>query len=629
MRRILVVIFFIFLSPNILFGQLQFKKAYQNNREFVVIDSTIVNFTNFSKSTIIQSIKQAKAYAETLDDTRNSYEKAAIYHFIIHANLTLKKREIALIYLYKLLEIPGLKDSKGAIDVYWGIFNIYRFSGNTPNMIEQFSELRRLGEKYHFYKETEPENLDKIYGEILIRAGYLKEAKKIYLNQLVKDSLLFDPVRAAVIHNDLANIFENLNKPDSATIYRKKSFQLIDSDRKDNYAKGYRSYIRNYLLLQKWWFEDDFSQKNVNFAENFLVDAYTNHKGEYHTAVFANQFICWYYFINKKYEISLYYMNAAIKIATGKLSINRLNYLYNLKTRILDALGNREESDNVFLKFEYIRDSINEKNRNIDLTRYEIKKILKEQDSIKQVAQINENKYKSVLLTTVVIIFFLIVTTLGLFLQYINRKKLKENKNLINQKLEESKTLLKELNHRVKNNLSLIISLIKFQSEEIDETFYLEKFKHLESRITAIAIAHEQFVYSEKNIEGEFYNLEEYLEKICKSLISLSTRKIDYEQNLDIINVSIDTALPIGILMNELISNSIEHAKSENGLKISVQITTKKDWITILYSDSGTEFIVPEESKSLGLFIIEGMVEQLQGSVERKNFQYHIKLKKK
>ena len=245
--------------------------------------------------------------------------------------------------------------------------------------------------------------------------------------------------------------------------------------------------------------------------------------------------------------------------------------------------------------------------------------------------KLEETKNNNLFLISILFGILMLLTII--FIQ--NRKITRKNKdiftknNTLTKNLEEKKVLLKELNHRVKNNLSLIISLIKFQVQEINDTFYLEKFHNLENRISTIAIAHEQFIYSEDNIEGKFYNLKEYLNKISNSLIQLSPKKISYHQKVDKIDVGIDTALPIGILMNELISNSLEHAKINGILKIDVQISSKNEWITILFSDSGESFKVKENTTSLGLFIIKSMVTQLEGSLDRKGSSYIIKLKKK
>ena len=200
--------------------------------------------------------------------------------------------------------------------------------------------------------------------------------------------------------------------------------------------------------------------------------------------------------------------------------------------------------------------------------------------------------------------------------------------DLLQKNIEQKELLLKELNHRVKNNLSLIISLIKFQSQEINEQFYKEKFKNLENRINTIAIAHEQFIYSDTKTAGEFYNLEEYIQKIAY-LVNVSERNVKYVQNIDATELNIDTALPIGILINELISNSIEHAVSKGPLKINVKIEKKGNLIDIMYSDSGTVFNKDSKKETLGLFIIDSMVAQLNGKIEQEKSTFKIVLKHK
>ena len=87
--------------------------------------------------------------------------------------------------------------------------------------------------------------------------------------------------------------------------------------------------------------------------------------------------------------------------------------------------------------------------------------------------------------------------------------------------------------------------------------------------------------------------------------------------------------MPIGILINELISNSIEHAVSKDPLKINVKIKKKNNLIYITYTDSGTIFIKDSKEDTLGLFIIESMVAQLNGKIEQKKSTFKIVLEHK
>ena len=209
------------------------------------------------------------------------------------------------------------------------------------------------------------------------------------------------------------------------------------------------------------------------------------------------------------------------------------------------------------------------------------------------------------------------------------RKEVKSKNITLNEALDKNKLLLRELNHRVNNNLALILSLVKFQYYEIDEPKYKEKFQSLEHRIKTIAAAHEQLLYSKGNIEGEYYDVQEYLSKITNALIDISTKNVQLNLDAKSINLNIDTMLPIGILINELMSNSLKHAVFKNELIIDIQITLQQSNITIIYKDSGSTFKETKNTKSLGVSIINSMVKQLKGTISRENSEYTVNLQLK
>ena len=95
----------------------------------------------------------------------------------------------------------------------------------------------------------------------------------------------------------------------------------------------------------------------------------------------------------------------------------------------------------------------------------------------------------------------------------------------------------------------------------------------------------------QENVEGENYDVQEYLSKITNALIEISTKNIQLNLDAKNINLNIDTMLPIGILINELMSNSLKHAIINDKLIIDFKITLQKSNISIIYKDSGTTFI--------------------------------------
>ena len=165
--------------------------------------------------------------------------------------------------------------------------------------------------------------------------------------------------------------------------------------------------------------------------------------------------------------------------------------------------------------------------------------------------------------------------------------------------------------------------MIKFQSKNIADPLEKQKLLDLENRIHTIALAHEQFVYSKDIKKNEFFKLNTYINKILDSLKSLSLRDVKFNLEIDDPKMSIDTALPIGVLINELVTNSIEHAICKNDtLMISLKIHQIDGDIHLMYKDNGSVFHVSKTNNSLGLFIIKSMVHQLQGAINREESLY-------
>lgn len=201
--------------------------------------------------------------------------------------------------------------------------------------------------------------------------------------------------------------------------------------------------------------------------------------------------------------------------------------------------------------------------------------------------------------------------------------------SLLTKGLKEKEVLLKELHHRVKNNLALIISLVDFQALGIKNTQEKQNYIALKQRIEAIAVLHEQMLINSDKELNDSYNINTYLNTISKSLIGLSPKKVYFLNQIENIYVPIDVAVPIGILINELISNSLKHHSDNSDIYITLKITEIDEFLHINYFDNGKEFIVkPSHKKSLGLFIIENMVLQLKGTLKRDNTNYTIKVRK-
>jgi two-component sensor histidine kinase len=625
-----IILSFMFICSQHINAQEPVQKYYKVDKDYIVIDSTILDFKAFPIDSVKVYEKEYKKNLKKLESIKDNYRTTEAYHYIINANKYLNRPDSALVYLYKALELPNVKTSKGAINIYWEIFRIYSYAENYSAQLELIEPLTQLGAKYNYFKDTKPLNLKKINADVLSAAGYYEEACSYYTKYLVNSPLNFDPLRFAVTTNDLACIYETLNVPDSVSKYRNISLKTLNfNTRKSTFDKTYTEHIKNFIKLHDIWYNKIFTKKNLAFSKEFLANARKNYYGETHIAIYVNHFISDYYFYLKDYEKALYYINQTLKIGDKKLSLKKSKDIYFLKFRILDKLGKEDLASTTLNQLEKIRSKKLLENRNLDLIRFEVNTFKEEKEKAERLTKESESNNRNTLILLIFISVITAITTIAYSVTKQKNRKIKAAENEIQRKLKDKVFLLKELNHRVKNNLSLILSIVQFQLYEITDPVYKEKFKSLELRISTIAVAHEQFLYDENNLEGEDFDLKLYLTKIIDALIKTSTRKIDLNLSVLDVKLNIDTVLPIGIIFNELVSNSIKHAKSKKDLIIDIDISSEQKGIKLHYKDSGTEFKLEKNKFNLGVNIIESMVMQLAGTIKREDSAYFIKLKLK
>ena len=231
--------------------------------------------------------------------------------------------------------------------------------------------------------------------------------------------------------------------------------------------------------------------------------------------------------------------------------------------------------------------------------------------------------------------------------------KVQERTHELLEALEEKEMLLKEIHHRVNNNLQLISSLLNLQIPYIGHEKSAELFKESQNRVRSIAMVHEK-LYQSKSLDR--INFTDYTRNIISTLFQAYNVNLDslrFELKMDDLNLNIETCIPCGLILTEIITNSIKHAfpvaescrpangkfssrgtespKPSNGTfaspeelegRIFVELVCKDEAITLKIMDNGIGF--PEDidfknSKSFGLQLVNLLVNQLRGTIELRN----------
>ena len=190
----------------------------------------------------------------------------------------------------------------------------------------------------------------------------------------------------------------------------------------------------------------------------------------------------------------------------------------------------------------------------------------------------------------------------------------------ISAALVEKEALLKEVHHRVKNNLQLICSLLRLQSKEAADEAGLRLFRKSEERIRSLALVHEKLYRSDSLSTINFSGyLQDLVAQLVRSGSSLEV-PIDVQYSVEDLQFPIDTAITCGLIVNELVTNSMKHAATKEGpMKVHVSLGRDQDNVVMTVWDNGTSPVSPniiEESVSLGLSLVRTLTRQLGGTVQ-------------
>lgn len=201
----------------------------------------------------------------------------------------------------------------------------------------------------------------------------------------------------------------------------------------------------------------------------------------------------------------------------------------------------------------------------------------------------------------------------------------KEANSGLESKLREKETLLKEVHHRVKNNLQTVSSLLSLQSRAVADPKIESIIKSSQHRVVSMSMVHEM-LYKRDDYTSKI-ELKPYVADLCEYLIrSVKGNENNIATNLDIgdYRLSIDTVIPLGLIINETITNALKYGIPDaSGGEIKIHLSkTGTNSYEMYLGDNGIGFpddVTPKNTKSLGLKLIHNLARQLRGTIVRDN----------
>ena len=511
------------------------------------------------------------------------------------------------------------------------------------------------------YNDAEQKDLDIMRMKILTEFGLYDEAFKLSQN-LIADSKITEEQKLK-IHVERALIYE-INNDNKACLLELEKAETILFNHPEFKFKNYTNFL---IRKSSYYRVNGFTKKAYelavqakNYAESVndkvnmpvvelilgMGNRKTNPETElrhYHRALFLYKklnhyeaMICLYcnlsyfYLSRNQYEMANVYIDSAIAISSRSNVLNYKADVFQMKSDILEK-QNKVDSALYYYKIaSELQREYNGEQRDLKIkeleTAYNFEKEKSEKQLLKKDIRTTRILNTTLFVSILILAFFTWQIKKNKRKIEIQKQKISENNSTLKANVEEKQFLVQELNHRVKNNLAVILSLIDFQKDQAKNKNYKNRFDDLHQRIKTIVIAHELYSYSVNNNDNALIDIQDYISKIFETHKNSSIRTFRYINDIDTIYFNVDKVLSLGLLINELVTNSIKHAKLENEqLVLHLELRkTNKNEVEINYSDNGTFFSFEKNNDSLGLLIIEGMVKQLKGNYTREKANYKI-----
>jgi two-component sensor histidine kinase len=203
---------------------------------------------------------------------------------------------------------------------------------------------------------------------------------------------------------------------------------------------------------------------------------------------------------------------------------------------------------------------------------------------------------------------------------WVNKQKVTE----LHTQLEQKNMLLKEVHHRVKNNLQTVSSLLSIQSRGVDDENTKKLLKNSQRRVLTMAMIHEMLYKKDEHVEH--VPLAPYLQELSESLIASSNAKntldIDLELDIPDINLKVDTIISLGLIVNEIITNSIKYAFTPEEKAVIYLKLEQNDQYSyqLAIGDNGVGFSKEKSDKpsnSMGLKLIDSLARQIKGEIKK------------
>ena len=547
----------------------------------------------------------------------NDYPKQIVAHYnhaVIYRNMG--KYNLSLPHIEKYLEYRrSINDTLGIGHGTYQLALLQRLKGDYDESMAAYKE------SIEMYRHAENSiglamainGQGMLYKIMNDRPAAIKNYQKaLALNQNLKRK---SGIRAA--YHNLGLVYLEISLLDSSEYYLNK-FMVLAQDEKNEYAIAGANESFGHLRLKQY---------NPLIAIDHYQKAQEIRKKMGHLKyVMANdRQLAECYLKLEDYNSALAHAQSSLAIAqeNGILADQSLceltlSKIYKLKNDFEKSLFHHEAYAN--LRDSVLNETITEQLAEMDAI-YETKEQDRKIAALEYDSKIQEEQAafqnKIIIGGSIALVALLVL----LYQLYSQKQKIKTQNQLISKSLEEKDTLLREIHHRVKNNLQLVSSLLGLQSQHIQDPKALEALNSGKSRVKSMALIH-QNLYNKENLTG--VSIKDYIERLGAELVSsfnINGDRLKLRTDIADILLDVDTLVPVGLIINELLTNALKYAFPDGREgEIYIRIFEESGQLRLDFQDNGIG-IDPNKlsSESFGFKLIDTLLDQLEGEMTIEN----------
>lgn len=605
------------------------------------------NLTDKEKEDPVKN-RLLRALALSLDYMGHEYR-------ILHGNSSL-----ALDYHIQGLEIrESIGDNQGIAISLYSLGVVYEFKGNIPKAMEYHKKSLKVNEKIG--NKTKIANSLNNIGLIYKNQGNTSEALKYYHKSLTIREEIGEKEGLANSFNNLGVLYKSQGSYDLALEYYFKSLKIAEEFGHEipialalsnigtiysnqlnfsealNYLRkslairenvGYKKSIGTILIKIGFVYENQ--GKTVLAIEYYKKSLKINEEIGYKSGIAMSLKNIGSIYLKagdaKRAKKNAY---EGMEMAKGIGYPAMIKDMASLLNRIYLEEDNWEKAYQFQELYTTMRDSIRNEKTEKDAIRqqsnYEIEKkkqeiiILTAQNELlikdKELQSLRLNKNRILAISFSLGFGLVLILAIVIYKGYQRKQKIN---NLLKKQNEEKTAMLKEIHHRVKNNLQVVNSLLRLQSREFEDEYAISMFKEAQDRVLSMALLHEK-MYRSDNLKH--IDVQEHITLLIEDLVKSYAvgKKIKLNVVIEDVDISIQTLVPLGLIINEIITNALKYAfidKKEGEITVHIKSLDNIKYEMII-GDNGIGLKEEKESKGIGTKLIQIFTKQLNGTLEK------------